>query len=119
MTCTTLTYEDAERSIRELGAESGKAAGSWVADGNSDLKACRRMLQMLDDGDPEAYDSLPSAPLSGEWADGLTCDGVLGEVFGDEDFSDDWRDDLLSAFEDAWYAAMEDEAVRTLRAFAG
>ena len=60
------------------GYERGTAAGSWLLDGNSSEEAARRLLQGIEDGDPEILDALPSAPLSGEWADSPTPSEVLG-----------------------------------------
>ncbi len=49
------------------GKERGKAAGSWVIDGNTTDETARAILKGIMDGDPEILDMRPS-PLSGEWA---------------------------------------------------
>jgi hypothetical protein len=102
------TYRDFARA---RGLEDGKAAGSWVIDGNTSDEAKRTILQQLDDGDPVVYDLMPSSPLSGEWADGLLPRDIL-EPFGiDED--DDRADDILTAYEDAYDEAVVDEVERS------
>lgn len=53
-----------------MGVRAARAAASWTADGNTNPEHARRVLRMLDQGDPEADDHLPAEPnLSGEWAD--------------------------------------------------
>jgi hypothetical protein len=49
------------------GYSAGKAAGSWIIDGNTTLETCKRIVKGYDDGDPEIMDIQP-APLSGEYA---------------------------------------------------
>lgn len=56
-----------ERDFYELGEQAGRAAGSWVIDGNTSEETCLWILQGFEDGDPEIMDIQPS-PLSGEWA---------------------------------------------------
>ena len=52
--------------MRKAGAAAGKAAATWLIDGNTSEATVRRMLAQWGEGDPAA----PSAPcpLSGEWA---------------------------------------------------
>jgi hypothetical protein len=101
-----------ETQAKELGAEHGKASGSWVFDGNTDYGTVRKVLQMIEDGDPEW--EIPS-PLSGEWADEPTTDTVadalgVGEAYrnGHVDLSD-----AFDAYEEAYYEAYQDEVVRS------
>ncbi len=63
----------------EDGYSAGVAAGSWVVDGNTSEATARRILEGIAEGDPVVMDSLPSSPLSGEWADGLTPASLLAE----------------------------------------
>ena len=51
----------------EQGYAAGKAAGSWITDGNTDTATYRWILKGIEEGDPEVMDLQPS-PLSGEWA---------------------------------------------------
>lgn len=82
------------------GYDHGKAAGSWVLDGNSDPDGARRILRGIEEGDPAILDHLPSAPLSGEWADSLLPRDVLAWYELTED--NDAADHVLSAFEDGY-----------------
>lgn len=103
-----------ENSARRQGIADGKGVGSWVIDGNTSEETARRILQGLEDGDPEIIDGLPSGPLSGEWADGLLPRDVLGWYGLLED--DDEADDVLRAYEDGWSEGMVDEVERAARA---
>ena len=49
------------------GYAAGKAAGSWVTDGNTSVDEYRAILAGIESGDPEIMDMQPY-PLSGEWA---------------------------------------------------
>lgn len=70
-------------AAHEMGCEHARNAASWVADGNTSEDSIRRLLTMLDDGDPEAEDHLPQRPnLSGEWADDLTPLALAESVIG-------------------------------------
>lgn len=62
---------------RNRGEEAGRAAGSWVIDGNTSTETARKILQGLEDGNPETMDMMP-APLSGEWA-GESIMELLGD----------------------------------------
>jgi hypothetical protein len=103
-----------EESARARGLEDGKAAGSWVIDGNTTEHTARAILQGLEEGDPETLDGLPSGPLSGEYADGLLPRDVLGWYGLLEDDAE--ADDVLRAYEDGWSEGMVDEAERSARA---
>jgi hypothetical protein len=101
----------------EIGTEHGYNAGTWVFDGNTDEGTIRRVLQMIEDGDPEW--EIP-APLSGEWADGYHPDQLLTDVgFPEElrvELGGGIEADIMEAYEEAYYQAYEDEVVRSGRA---
>ena len=59
-------------------------------------------------------DTLPSAPLSGEWADVFSPRDVLAELDTDED--DDAAGDYLRAFEDGYSEGADDVITTTARA---
>jgi hypothetical protein len=111
------TWDTAVAAMRAAGERDGKAAGSWIADGNTSEAALRRTLQLWEDGDPEA----PSAPhpFSGEWADSPRPEDIIDAET--EDYSG-WSmnveevDELASAYEDAYAQAWQEEAERTVRA---
>ena len=67
-----------------MGRDAGETAGSWACDGNTDPAAIRRVLRMLDNGDPFADYYLPQYPdLSGQWADSPTPDSLAREIMAD------------------------------------
>jgi hypothetical protein len=107
---TTNTYDDAEKR----GYEDGKAAGSWVVDGNTTSETAAKIVQGLMDGDPEIMDLIPSAPLSGEWADGLLPRDVL-DWYGLTEDADE-ADDVLTAYELGYSAGAVHEVERSARA---
>jgi hypothetical protein len=107
----------AER-MEALGRECGTAAGSWLLDGNSSEAEARALLEGIEAGDPATMDALPSAPLSGEWADGLTAAGVLEEA-GIEPDSAEHESELVDAFEAGYTQGVADEACRLARAILG
>src|SRR5437868_4081219 len=79
-----------------LGKEHGANAGSWVTDGNTSETTYRWLLAGLETCDPEVMDSLPSCPLSGEWADSYG----LSDLAADTDVNQDA--DLFSEVADAY-----------------
>jgi hypothetical protein len=110
---------DHEREAYRMGVAAAEAAASWCVDGNSDPEGIRRVLAMLDDGDPMAYDLLPQAPnLSGEWADAPTPDTLADEILGDARPVDgaEYVDEITDAWEAGVSATFEQACVRELRA---
>src|SRR5205085_7898677 len=91
--------EDAIEAARDRGKDAGKAAGSWAADGNTTQEHARKVLGMLRDGDPEAFDYLPRIPnLSGEMADDPTPTSLAHDVLGTGDLdtiTDDDHDQIM------------------------
>ena len=90
------------------GYEAGKAAGSWVLDGNSSTETAARILQGYDDGDPEIMDMQP-APLSGE-----NAGDSMVELLGDEHTFED-----AEAFENGFGEGFWDEVRSSARALVG
>jgi hypothetical protein len=104
----------AEREAESIGRELGTAAGSWVVDGNSSTETLRAVIRASEEG--EFYtDIVPEAsgPLSGEWADGYSLGRFSDDIGVDQD-SDEFGD-LCSILEEAYWSALEDEAVRSAR----
>lgn len=83
--------EEMMKRAHTIGTEHGKSAASWVFDGNRDKSEYIKILTMIEDGDPEVYDMLPNADLSGEWADGYSG-WDLAKDLGLEDSGDDYFD---------------------------
>lgn len=104
-----------EAEAYKLGVAAAEAAASWAVDGNTSTEHIARVLEMLDAGDPEAYDYLPATPnLSGEWADAPTPQSLAADILGA-----DWEThgynapdyiaaDLVDAIADAWEAGVDD-----------
>lgn len=91
----------------ELLAEArdrGKAAGSWVIDGNTTRETAQHIVSGYEDGDPAVLDIAP-APLSGEWAGESMTELRL----------DDADDETLTAYEDAYGEAFWDEVLTSAR----
>ena len=115
-----------ERRAFELGQEAGRAAASWIVDGNTSTEHIARMVAWLDDGDPRADDYLPPMPnLSGEWADAPTPARLFEEVTRHDAHAEaTWNHDayqtVLEGICDAWEAGVSDtfqtECERILRA---
>jgi hypothetical protein len=117
---STYDITTALRRAHELGSEAGEAAGSWIIDGNTSRETARRILQGIEDGDPEIMDMQP-APLSGEWADSPTPDDILEEITGVGSAQVDafHREDLLNAFEEAYSEGFWDVVTRDAQSASG
>jgi hypothetical protein len=112
----------------DLGREHATNAASWIVDGNSEREHARRLLAMLRDGDPEAYDAIGAGPnLSGEMADGMTPRKLYEQITGrDADESvtdDDWQgigtmiEELTDAYEESVSETFSAACERELIAF--
>jgi hypothetical protein len=94
----------------DAGFAAGQAAGTWFGDPDTDWE---RVRTMLDDGDPEIYDSVHLPDLSGEMADGLTPRDLCSFLGIDPDDLDTWDlDTLCRAWEDAVTDGFWDEVQR-------
>lgn len=104
-----------EDKIEARGLSDGKAAGSWVIDGNTSEEAAASILRGIEEGDPAVLDALPLFPrVSGEWADDETWHDIL-EQEGCEG-SDDDRQDLFDLYCLAFATGATDEMVTSARA---
>lgn len=112
---TDRKWETALAKARAFGVESGKAAGSWMLDGNSTVADAQKLLDGWEDGDPEVMDLEPS-PLSGEWADSITASDVYAAADMDEDETEEAASEILSAFEEGYSEGFWDEVCRAARA---
>jgi hypothetical protein len=112
----TECFDGAKARARELGAEDGLAAASWVFDGNTSDDAYRRILAGITDGDPEILDLLPYPDLSGQWVDVTSSRQLLTEIAADAGpIADDDADAILNAYEDAYVTAAHHEVERVAR----
>lgn len=112
-------FDALEAQARDLGAEHGRAAASWYFDGNTSAETYRAVLQGIEEGDPEIYDTFPSGPLSGEWADSPTPQTLaeqlaLSTILG-ADYDPEALDEFCSAYEDGFYEASSAEIERVAR----
>ena len=106
------------------GKRAGKAAASWVE--LSDVADARRLLQLLDDGDPVGFDGIPHADLSGEYADTLTGPQLVRDALDAADVPQedgdgiparewsDWFTEICDAYETAFNDAASDAVQRRL-----
>lgn len=126
MAATIEMYDRAERYARDLGREHGTNAASWVLGTHSTDTECRRVLDGLDDGDPEILDLLPAPDLSGQWADTLTGPDLVNDAADyagfetDDDgtplgVTDDFFTAVCDAYEYAYTEAVEAEVYRVAR----
>lgn len=119
MSLSDRDVEDMMITARELGATAGTSASSWVFDGNTDQAAYERCVKLDDAGDPAWWDDYgpTSGPLSGEWAESPTPQGLAVEV--DLAPADDVSGDVLievgDAFVEAFHDAWRDEVMRVAR----
>lgn len=104
---------------RELGADAGRNAASWVFDGNTSRETYARFLKLSDDGDPALHDEFgpTSGWLSGEWADTPTPNSLYAELGLEPDDDEDGEimAEIADAYEEAADQAYSDELERVAR----
>lgn len=113
--------EQWERQAFELGQQAARDVATWTVDGNTPPEHARRVLAMLEDGDPEAFDHLPTRPsLSGEWADDPTPRSLFEDVTDlDAHAEATWNVDAYSAVVEALCDAYERGVDETFEAACG
>jgi hypothetical protein len=109
-----LSAETLEETARQLGRDEGTARASWYFDGSTTRETYQRVLQGIEEGDPEILDDFPGSPLSGEWAGDPLPNDVLASL--DVDPDDAAVDDLLTAYEQGFTDAVAEEIERAARA---
>jgi len=98
----------------EMGADYGRDVASWVFDGNTTDETYRYFLAGIEEGDPAVYNMLPSAPLSGEFADSPTPNSLMREL-GAHSLDLEEQAELCDIFEQAFADAVEWTLVATAR----
>lgn len=93
-----------ERAER-LGKSKGHSAGTWAIDGNTSDDTRRALLKGIDDGDPAAYDSEPSA-YDDDGVSGILTDLDL-HPDGDHDDNRTILERYENAFSEAYWAEVE------------
>jgi hypothetical protein len=101
----------------EIGTEHGKSAASWVFDGNTSDETYRRVLSMLDDGDPAVFDMYRTPDFSGEFAGDYTETELWSECGLDPEDDDaaEASQEVSSAYLVAAEEAFWDEVERLAR----
>jgi hypothetical protein len=94
-----------EEAMRGSGEKAGRAAGSWVTDGNSSDDDRRAVLRMIEECEFETPN-----PLSGEYADGWTEERAFEDAGVSMPEDDDERSSLLTVWEDAFRSGFEAQA---------
>jgi hypothetical protein len=101
---------------RKDGAEAGKAAATWYFDtGRCSTEDYRKALKGIEDIDPEMMDTLPSSPLSGEYADGPTPHTLARQYGIDEETESEDLNNVCDAYQEAYEQAAQDEVERAAR----
>lgn len=129
MTETGTLFERACEYARKLGEEEGRNAAAWweqdaiggrVTSGEEETAT--RVLQGLEDGDPEILDALPFPDLSGEWAERMTGPELVtqalesvGLVGGDPSHLLEWDNEICDAYELAFSQAAQDAITEACR----
>jgi len=107
---TDAEWQDILERAGNIGSEHGGSAATWVE--FTDADAARKFVELLDEGDPEAYDMVPSAP-SGQFADDYSPRDLFAELeVSEDDETDDgeiWRA-YADAFETAAAESVEKRA---------
>lgn len=98
------------QAIESDAADRGKAAGTWVFDGNTAHETYVSVLRMYDGGDPQLYDIIEQPEwLSGEWA-GESIPELIDDF---DEMSDVEQSEAMDAYECAASQAFWDEVIRT------
>jgi hypothetical protein len=107
---TEAEWSDILERAGNIGSDHGGSAATFVE--FTDADAARKFVDMLDEGDPEAYDSIPSAP-SGQYADDYSPRDLFAELeVSEDDETDDgeiWRT-YADAFETTAAESVEKRA---------
>ena len=105
-------------TAREMGRAAGRAAATWFFDGNTTDETYASVARGVAEGDPEILDMFKVPDLSGEWADGLTPDGLMARVYAHPERNRDNEDAVCQAWEDGAQEGYMAEIERTLREMA-
>lgn len=125
-----ITIEQADKACeyaRAEGAERGRNAAEWYAQDTFGGRvtrgadaAARKVLQGIDDGDPEIWDTLPVPDLSGEWADLLNGSQLVSDAVEAAGIDEETEDvnSLFADVCDAYENAFHDSVVATIARYA-
>jgi hypothetical protein len=104
-----------EHRVWAKAQEHGKAAASWVTDGNTSQETYRRLLEGIRDGDPEVLDSIHSP--TGDLSEGgdYTTDDLMADAGWVPHDGTDLRDELAEQYSRDVPEAFWHEVERTCR----
>jgi hypothetical protein len=104
-----------EANIRRRGFEDGKAAATWLVDGNTPdpYAVLSRLKNGIEDGDPEIMDQLPQPRINGEFADDPTWGDILREetelAADDDGEPSPYEDELFEIYCEAFSNGVDDQ----------
>jgi hypothetical protein len=110
--------DEQTKLAEDIGRAHGRAAGTWIVDGNTGADQLRALVEQFESGEFLAVNEF-SNPLSGEWADGYSLQDLASDVGYDtagELHFDEGLDELATAYEAGYWEAFELEAERSVRA---
>jgi hypothetical protein len=112
------THGAEAEAMRKLGSEHGRAAASWLLNGDSSEADARRLLDGIEEGDPEVLDALPNPP-SGEWAGDPTAEDLIREAGLDVPEEPEAVEELWQAYSDGFGTGAHEGAEAEARAWLG
>jgi hypothetical protein len=89
--------------IRERGLSDGKAAATWIVDGNTPepAKLLAHIMHGVEEGDPQVIDGLPQPRLGGEMAGEWTWEDIcMDELDRYDDENEELYEVYMIAFND-------------------
>ena len=113
----TGTLDKVIEYARRKGREDGATAASWFFSDEATERTYQRVIQGIEDGDPEIMDDLPQPDLSGQWADGLTGPELFREAcehagLDPEEWLEAGFGDVCNAYEDAFLETVEHQIAK-------
>lgn len=111
--------DEARDTAEDAGTLQGTEAARWWAQDNIGgrvtgdvVPVARAVFDGIENGDPVVLDSLPSADLSGQWADGVTVSDLLGADLVGLDTSSVTAQEIGDVYVEAFDTAVQAEVQR-------
>jgi len=96
--------------------ENGRAAASWIFDGNTTRETYARFADGIEEGDPEVMDSVRTPSLAGEYGDDYSEDDLMADTGWVPHDGTDLRDALAEQYNTdvsaAFWGEVERQAVK-------
>jgi hypothetical protein len=120
---THLRDRQERRAIRDRGKDDGIAAASWLVDGNTPHpeEVLDRLIDGMEQGDPQIMDELPHPRLGGEFADDPTFEDILKaelDEYDEERVQNGEYEDLYDAYCEGFNEGVEKEIRRMIKVYA-